>query len=156
MTKSGRRDEPGRDPDQLQRRQAVQRERRPGQRATDTQTVKTESRGLDITSAACVGTIVGSDNDFTGNRVAPFRDLGTGTVFEQGNQHPTVSAGPDLTTSVGADTVLNGAVSDDGPAPIATALMVSDRAAPPSATPLQSTRLPVHRARHLHPSARRH
>lgn len=88
--------------------------------ATDTQTVKTQAYGLSITSSLCVGTIVGSDNVFTGNKTGTIRNSGTGTVFEQGNQHPTVAAGPDATASVSGGSVLDGTVTDDGPAPLTT------------------------------------
>ncbi|WP_299447810.1 right-handed parallel beta-helix repeat-containing protein [uncultured Phycicoccus sp.] len=90
-------------------------------RATDTQPTKTQSYGLNIVSSLCHGTVVGSDNDFTGNKRGPLKDLGTGTVVEVGNQPPTVSAGPDVTTSVGAGAVLDGTVSDEGPAPLSVA-----------------------------------
>lgn len=86
--------------------------------ATDTQTTKTQAYGLNISSSLCVGNIVGSDNDFTGNKAGTVKNLGTGTVFETGNQHPTVSAGADLTASVGAGAALHGTVTDDGPTPL--------------------------------------
>lgn len=88
--------------------------------ATDTQATKTQAYGLNITSSLCVGTIVGSDNDFTGNKAGTVRNNGTGTVFEQGNQHPTVSAGADASGSVTTGVALDGTVSDDGPAPLTT------------------------------------
>ncbi len=88
--------------------------------ATDTQATKTQAWGLNITSSLCVGTIVGSDNDFAGNKAGTVKNSGSGTVFEQGNAHPTVSAGPDLSTSVTSGAALDGAVSDDGPAPLTT------------------------------------
>lgn len=90
-------------------------------RATDTQSTKTQSYGLNIVSALCHGTVVGSDNDFAGNKRGPLKDLGTGTVVEVGNQPPSVSAGPDRTTSVGAGAALDGTVSDEGPAPLTVA-----------------------------------
>lgn len=89
--------------------------------ATDTQATKTQAYGLDITSSLCVGTVVGSDNDFTGNKAGTIRNSGTGTVFEQGNQHPTVSAGADTSGSVSTGVALDGTVTDDGPAPLTTA-----------------------------------
>ncbi|MFQ6171692.1 right-handed parallel beta-helix repeat-containing protein [Oryzobacter sp. R7] len=89
--------------------------------ATDTQATKTQAYGLNITSSLCVGTIVGGDNDFTGNKAGTVKNSGTGTVFEQGNQHPTVSAGPDTSGSVTTGVVLDGTASDDGPAPLTTA-----------------------------------
>lgn len=88
--------------------------------ATDTQAVKTQAYGLNITSSLCVGTIVGSDNVFTGNKTGTVRNSGSGTVFEQGNQHPTVAAGPDATASVTGGAALDGTVTDDGPAPVST------------------------------------
>jgi parallel beta-helix repeat protein len=92
-----------------------------GNRATDTQAVKTQAYGLNISSSLCHGTIVGSDNDFAGNLKGTIKNLGTGTVIETGNQHPTVSAGPDLSTSVTSGAVLDGTVTDDGPTPLTLA-----------------------------------
>jgi parallel beta-helix repeat protein len=51
-----------------------------GNTATDNQTPKTQTYGLNIFSALCNRTVVGSGNDFAGNRVGEIRDLGTGTV----------------------------------------------------------------------------
>jgi parallel beta-helix repeat protein len=50
--------------------------------ATDNQATKTQRYGLYIATSLCNRTVVGADNDFSGNRVAPYRDLGTATVFE--------------------------------------------------------------------------
>ena len=91
-----------------------------GNTATDNQATKTQAYGLNVTSSLCVGNIVGSDNVFTGNKTGTVKNLGTGTVFETGNQHPTVSAGGDLTASVTTGAALDGTVSDDGPTPLTT------------------------------------
>jgi parallel beta-helix repeat protein len=48
-------------------------------RATDTQLTKTQTYGLHIASALCNRTVVGPNNDFSGNRVSTIRDRGTGT-----------------------------------------------------------------------------
>jgi parallel beta-helix repeat protein len=50
-------------------------------RAMDTQTTKTQSYGLRIANALCNGTVVGPNNDFTGNRVGDLRDDGTDTQY---------------------------------------------------------------------------
>ena len=92
--------------------------------ATDTQATKTQAYGLNISSSLCVGTIVGSDNDFTGNKTGTIKNLGTKTVFEQGNQHPTVSAGSDTSGSVTTGAALDGTVTDDGPVPLTTSWSV--------------------------------
>lgn len=52
-----------------------------GNRATDDQTTRTQKYGLNIASALCHSTVVGSDNVFTGNLVGPIRDVGTGTSY---------------------------------------------------------------------------
>jgi parallel beta-helix repeat protein len=49
--------------------------------ATDTQTVKTQRYGLNISSSLCNRTVVGPGNDFSGNKVAPINDAGTGTIY---------------------------------------------------------------------------
>jgi parallel beta-helix repeat protein len=59
-----------------------------GNTASDNQAVKTQRYGLNITSALCNRTVV-TNNDFTGNRVAPIRDLGTGTIGGGDSQAPT-------------------------------------------------------------------
>lgn len=53
-----------------------------GNVATDNQATKTQRYGLNIASVLCNRTVVGADNDFSGNLVAAHRDAGTGTVFE--------------------------------------------------------------------------
>jgi parallel beta-helix repeat protein len=53
-----------------------------GNTATDKQTPKTQTYGLDIFSALCNRTVVGPGNNFAGNRVGAIRDLGTGTVYK--------------------------------------------------------------------------
>lgn len=88
--------------------------------ATDTQTTKTQAWGLNITSSLCHRTVVGADNDFTGNKTGTVKDQGTGTTVGTGNVRPTVGAGPNRTTSVSATAALDGTVGDDGPAPLVT------------------------------------
>lgn len=53
-----------------------------GNTSTDTQETKTQRYGLHISTSLCHATVVGADNDFSGNRVGPYRDVGTATVFE--------------------------------------------------------------------------
>lgn len=53
-----------------------------GNTATDNQTLKTQTYGLNIASASCSRTIVGPGNDFADNRVGEIRDTGTGTVYK--------------------------------------------------------------------------
>ena len=53
-----------------------------GNTAIDNQTAKTQTYGLNIFSALCNRTVVGSGNNFAGNRVGEIRDLGTGTVYK--------------------------------------------------------------------------
>ena len=53
-----------------------------GNTATDNQTPKTQTYGLDIFSALCNRTVVGPGNNFAGNRVGEIRDLGTGTLYQ--------------------------------------------------------------------------
>ncbi|WP_377643222.1 right-handed parallel beta-helix repeat-containing protein [Oryzobacter terrae] len=97
--------------------------------ATDTQETKTQAYGLNITSSSCVGTIVGSDNVFTGNKAGTVKNSGTGTVFEQGNAHPSVAAGTDISGSTTTGAALDGTVTDDGPSPLVTQWSVLDGAA---------------------------
>ena len=54
-----------------------------GNLATDNQPTKTQSYGLNISSALCHRTVVGvsAPNDFTGNRIGPIRDLASDTVY---------------------------------------------------------------------------
>lgn len=89
-------------------------------RATDTQPTKTQNYGLNITNALCHRTVVAASNDFTGNRTGTVKDSGTGTIVGNGNLRPTVSAGPDRTTSLSASAALDGTVTDDGPTPLVT------------------------------------
>ncbi|TFV74835.1 right-handed parallel beta-helix repeat-containing protein [Blastococcus sp. CT_GayMR19] len=53
-----------------------------GNTATDNQATKTQSYGLNIASALCNRTVVGSGNNFAGNRLGPIRDVGTATVYQ--------------------------------------------------------------------------
>ncbi len=53
-----------------------------GNRATDNQSTKTQRYGLYISSANCHGTIAGPGNDFSGNLSGPFKNSGTGTIFQ--------------------------------------------------------------------------
>lgn len=53
-----------------------------GNTATDNQTTKTQTYGLNIFSALCNRTVVGPGNNFAGNRVGEIRDLGTGTLYQ--------------------------------------------------------------------------
>ena len=52
--------------------------------SNDNQTPKTQRYGLNISSSLCNRTVVGPipPNDFTPNLTAPYRDLGTGTIFQ--------------------------------------------------------------------------
>lgn len=49
--------------------------------STDNQAVKTQRYGLSITSSLCHQNVVGPGNTFTGNRVGPVYNVGTGTIF---------------------------------------------------------------------------
>jgi parallel beta-helix repeat protein len=60
--------------------------------SSDNQSVKTQSYGLKIVSAACNRTIVGT-NDFTGNRVGSTFNGGTGTIFN-GSSDTTAPSTP--------------------------------------------------------------
>ena len=51
--------------------------------ATDNQATKTQSYGLNIASSLCSRTVVGPGNNFAGNRVGPFKNLGTATDIRQ-------------------------------------------------------------------------
>jgi parallel beta-helix repeat protein len=53
-----------------------------GNTATDNQTPKTQTYGLNIASALCNRTVVGPGNNFGGNRLGQIRDIGTGTVYK--------------------------------------------------------------------------
>jgi parallel beta-helix repeat protein len=53
-----------------------------GNTATDNQTPKTQTYGLNIASALCNRTVAGPGNKFAGNRVGEVHDIGTGTVFK--------------------------------------------------------------------------
>ncbi len=59
-------------------------------RSTDDQPVRTQRYGLNISSALCVGTIIGSGSDFSGNRLADINDLGSGTEYPADTTPPTV------------------------------------------------------------------
>jgi parallel beta-helix repeat protein len=52
-----------------------------GNTATDNQTTKTQTYGLNIASALCNRTVVGLGNNFAGNRLGQIRDIGTATVY---------------------------------------------------------------------------
>ncbi|TDC60121.1 right-handed parallel beta-helix repeat-containing protein [Micromonospora sp. KC207] len=52
-----------------------------GNVATDTQAVKTQRYGLNITTPGCVATVVGPGNNLTGNLSGAIRDAGTGTIY---------------------------------------------------------------------------
>jgi parallel beta-helix repeat protein len=49
-------------------------------RATDTQTPKTQRYGLNIATPLCNRTVIGPGNNFTGNLTGAIRDAGTGTI----------------------------------------------------------------------------
>lgn len=70
--------------------------------ATDNQSPKTQSYGLNIANSQCNRTVVGGGNNFAGNRLAPIRDLGTGTIYD---------APPPDTQDPTAPTNLQGAAS---------------------------------------------
>lgn len=53
-----------------------------GNIATDTQAIKTQRYGLNISTSSCVATVVGPGNDFSGNRSGAVRDVGIGTVYQ--------------------------------------------------------------------------
>jgi chitodextrinase len=69
-------------------------------RASDTQSSKTQGYGLNITSPLCHATVVGPGNDFTGNSKGQINDSGTGTIF-------VTAPAPDSTPPT-APTGLNG------------------------------------------------
>jgi Right handed beta helix region len=50
-----------------------------GNRATDTQSPKTQRYGLNIATSLCHRTVIGSGNDFSGNLTGTIRDTGTDT-----------------------------------------------------------------------------
>jgi parallel beta-helix repeat protein len=60
--------------------------------ATDNQAVKTQRYGLNIASSNCHRTVV-AGNNFAGNRLGDWRDLGTGTIFSTDNVPPSVPTG---------------------------------------------------------------
>ena len=60
--------------------------------ATDNQAVKTQRYGLNIASSNCHRTVV-AGNNFAGNRLGAWRDLGTGTIFSTDNVPPSVPTG---------------------------------------------------------------
>ncbi len=62
-------------------------------RATDTQTPKTQKYGLHITSALCHRTVVGPNNDFNGNAVGPIRDAGKNSELSAQTMGPVPGAG---------------------------------------------------------------
>jgi parallel beta-helix repeat protein len=53
-----------------------------GNTATDNQTTKTQTYGLNIGSPLCNRTVVGPGNNFAGNRLGEIHDAGTGTVYK--------------------------------------------------------------------------
>ncbi|HET6771589.1 MAG TPA: right-handed parallel beta-helix repeat-containing protein [Actinomycetota bacterium] len=65
-----------------------------GNTATDSQGTKTQTYGLNINSALCNRTVVGTNN-FTGNRTGAIRDLGTNTLYVTSGSPPaTPPVGP--------------------------------------------------------------
>lgn len=71
-----------------------------GNRATDTQSTKTQRYGLYISSTQCHRTLV-SGNDFRGNATADIRDGGTGTIIEtsEDTEPPSVPTGVSATAT---------------------------------------------------------
>jgi hypothetical protein len=63
-----------------------------GTTATDNQAVKTQQWGLQISSALCNRTVVGSGNNFAGNIAGAIRDLGTATQYVTDNEKPSPPA----------------------------------------------------------------
>ncbi len=51
-----------------------------GNRATDTQSPKTQKYGLNISTSLCHRTVIGAGNDFSGNLAGAIRDAGTDTI----------------------------------------------------------------------------
>jgi parallel beta-helix repeat protein len=65
-----------------------------GNTATDNQGTKTQAYGLNINSALCNRTVVGTNN-FTGNKTGAIRDLGTNTLYVTSGTPPaTPPVGP--------------------------------------------------------------
>jgi len=74
--------------------------------ATDNQVTKTQKYGLDIASSLVRRAVVENSNDFTGNLIAPIRDVGTGTIYTtQADSEP-----PSAPTAVTATAVTAGRV----------------------------------------------
>ena len=89
-----------------------------GNVATDNQSTKTQRYGLNISSSLCNRTVIGADNDFSGNRVRDINDLGTGTVYEGGAppvNNPPVAGDLSITALVGTTTSWTPTVSDPDP-----------------------------------------
>jgi parallel beta-helix repeat protein len=59
-----------------------------GNIAGDNQAAKTQRYGLNIASSLCKRTVV-TGNDFSGNLIAPIRDVGTGTIYGLDTEDPT-------------------------------------------------------------------
>lgn len=86
-----------------------------GNTATDNQATKTQRYGLAVASALCDRTVIGADNDFSGNRVGAILDQGTDTVFEGGAppvNHPPVAGDLSITATAGTPTTWTPVVSD--------------------------------------------
>jgi parallel beta-helix repeat protein len=84
--------------------------------ATDDQAVKTQSWGLNISSALCNRTSVGGANNFDGNRVGAIRDVGTGTIFATpppDTQPPSKPTGLQAVAISGCQVNLSWAASTD-------------------------------------------
>jgi parallel beta-helix repeat protein len=61
--------------------------------ATDNRTPKRQAYGLNIASSLCNRTVVGSGNNFAGNRLGDIHEIGTGTVHETPQVNQTAAPG---------------------------------------------------------------